>query len=608
MSGNAVRAELTENGKAIDVTFSYSPDDVTRIKGIIGRRFVAADRGGPAWRVPADMETGRTLRTVFGDRLLLGPRLLTWGRERRTAERNLGAIARADSWPLKDMLIGQKLPALAEWLRPYQLADIKFLSQGSMINGNEQGLGKTPETIGAIYEAGIEHGPHLVVAPRTSLEVVWEYEIRRWTTDQVYFLSGDVPAKQREGVLNWLDLYNPELGEGRFWVVCTAEMVRRNIDRLKKVDWASITVDEFHLHGLSNASGDPSKGTLFAQASRQLKAKRRYLLSGTPIGGKPIKLWGALHFLHPDKFTSKWQWAEQHLEIVVDEIYVRGGAKKTTRTIGGLKPGHEKRFYEHLAPYMVRRLKSEVLPQLPPKQYVDVWCNMVPKQKRQYKEFERSAYMAFDNDLEIFATIPLAEWARLKKMATAYCEAIERSDGHVMLKPTPEGGKINALLERLGEVGILKGSDASGDNVCVIASQHAKTVEMVYELLTGMGIPTAMITGDTSGKKRKEVIQNFQAGTGARVVVMTTTAGGVAITLDRADTVHILDETFNPDDQAQLEDRIHRASRIHQVTCYYYRTRGTIEEDIYELTREKEVTNQQILNELRLKYLGKKES
>jgi SWI/SNF-related matrix-associated actin-dependent regulator 1 of chromatin subfamily A len=154
----------------------------------------------------------------------------------------------------------------------------------------------------------------------------------------------------------------------------------------------------------------------------------------------------------------------------------------------------------------------------------------------------------------------------------------------------------------------LKGSDASGDNVCVIASQHAKTVEMVYELLTGMCIPTAMITGDTSGKKRKEVIQNFQAGTGARVVVMTTTAGGVAITLDRADTVHILDETFNPDDQAQLEDRIHRASRIHQVTCYYYRTRGTIEEDIYELTREKEVTNQQILNELRLKYLGKKES
>jgi hypothetical protein len=67
---------------------------------------------------------------------------------------------------------------------------------------------------------------------------------------------------------------------------------------------------------------------------------------------------------------------------------------------------------------------------------------------------------------------------------------------------------------------------------------------------------------------------------------MTTTAGGVAITLDRADTVHILDETWVPDDQEQFEDRAHRASRMHQVTVYYYRSKDTVEEDIYKLVQD----------------------
>ena len=119
---------------------------------------------------------------------------------------------------------------------------------------------------------------------------------------------------------------------------------------------------------------------------------------------------------------------------------------------------------------------------------------------------------------------------------------------------------------------------------------------MVANWLEKQGIPVAKITGDTKGKDRVRIQREFQSGTGPRVVCMTTTAGGVSITLDKADTCHILDETWNPDDQEQLEDRIHRISRIHQVTCYYYRSRNTVEQYIQDTTATKSKLNEIILD------------
>jgi SNF2 family DNA or RNA helicase len=134
------------------------------------------------------------------------------------------------------------------------------------------------------------------------------------------------------------------------------------------------------------------------------------------------------------------------------------------------------------------------------------------------------------------------------------------------------------------------------DNVAVVASQHEETVSMVHRYLNEHGIPAAKITGKVTRKgERTRLVRQFQKGE-LKVMCMTTTAGGVAITLDRADTVHILDETWNPDDQEQLEDRIHRLSRVHQVVCYYYRSLETIETYIQEVAGGKAITNREILD------------
>jgi SNF2 family DNA or RNA helicase len=243
---------------------------------------------------------------------------------------------------------------------------------------------------------------------------------------------------------------------------------------------------------------------------------------------------------------------------------------------------------------------------------------MTSKQKKQYDEFAARAEAVIE-DQKLNALGILAEYTRLKVFADAYCDniitkevtcdACGGSEGGcakclytgIVTKmhpvPSAESGKLEYLLERLAEAGI-DPDDPSGDACAIVASQFKDIADMVHSYLNRKGIHAEKITGDTPGTQRAEIQKKFQEGgkNSPRVVVMTTTAGGVSITLDRADTVHILDETWVPDDQEQLADRAHRASRMHQVTVYTYRSKGTVEEYIEKVNVEKAAINQQILD------------
>lgn len=604
--------ELNDKQDRIQLTFPYDAQTVSKVKSVPGARFVPKDKGGPHWLVPLDLVTARNLRALFPS-MTLGRGVQAWGKDQTRLERNLASLVTLDEIPVEDLAIASKLPELAAWLRPYQRADIKFLATVNTLNGNQPGLGKTAEMIGAIYEADLEQGHHLIVAPKTSLDNVWRMEFERWTDIPVVTYHGDLNKKEREIALDTLRTAQQDNSPIVF--ACTAETVRREIPQAIMPDWTTYIIDEFHLLGLTNISGDPNKGTQFGRASMKIVADRKWCMSGTPMGGKPIKMWGVFRFLHPESYTSKWRWAEQWLHVTHNGF---------GREIGGLRDDKKDEFYAAHARHMVRRLKSEVLPQLPAKQYVDVWCEMVPSQKKQYEEFAKNAEVRIEEE-RLNAQGILAEYARLKVFAFSYCN-VERQEAvkeckkcegtgaiaemtcpfcgglgrldHLKLKPTEKSGKLEALTERLQELGIPDDSDA----VAVVFSQHKEVVDFVTDYLNGKGFPAEKITGDTKQQERTRIQQAFQAGEGARVVVMTTKAGGVSITLDMADTVHLLDETWVPDDQEQAEDRIHRASRMHQVTCYYYRTRKTIEEEIADLVGQKEEVNNNILDVRRNGY------
>lgn len=596
--GKPVFAEIDQNSRWIEIYFRPDQKWIS-VMHHCRAVFMPKDRGGPFWRMPIDYEDAKLLADEIGeDNLELGDALVEWARRHKESERTIQKILKAKTARLEHL--PQKLPALHKTLKPFQKKGVKFAAfVDHPAIGDHPGLGKTLEAIGAIFEAGTEEGPNLVIAPLTALETVWEFELMRWQDFPVIVAAeaGAGRAKREERLHEAMTARDAGMP---FWLVVNPDMVRmrrkypavHDDDSLKapfefihETEWANIIIDECHKNAVRNPS------TLTAKGMFGLKLKeggKRIAMSGTLVGGKPVNLWGVLHYLHPERFTSKWRWANQWLEVIDNGF---------GKDIGDVKKDKREEFFKHLEPYVLRRTKSEVLPELPDKQHIDLWCDMTPKQAKQYKEFQKKAEIKIGKE-EISATNILAEYTRLKQFAGAVQKVQMLGEDKLKLKATPDSGKIPMLMDKFDELGIIEGE---GEEQAVVFTQFTEMAEMLFKHLKDQGIPCLLLTGKQNKKgERKKLQEDFQ-GSKARVMIMNTKTGGLSITLDRASHVFILDETWNPDDQEQAEDRCHRASRIHQVTCYYIRSKGTIEEYIKRTTDEKSEINWTILD---LKRLG----
>lgn len=598
-------AEISDRGNRCDVHFPYDEVTKNRVKAVTGARFIGPDKGGPLWRLPLDLNAMRALRRIFGDDLEIGNALKQWGRAAINQERRMRSLVARDDYPIEEMNLYRKLPKLAEWFRPYQRADVMILAATSAMNLLEPRLGKTTETIGATYEANLEKGFHLIVCPQKATDSIWRMEWERWTDMTVFTWTGDTKGRERTQTL--VDMWKLIDRDRPFVFATTADMIRRGLPEGLELalQWNTFTIDEFHKTGL------PKSDNVFPQKAAKIKAKRRYALSGTPMGGKPIKLWGALHFLYPERFTSKWNWADQWLDVDEEKVRVKGGGVRKVKKIGGIKPEKESEFYEALSPYAIRRLRTEVLPQLPPIQTIDVWCKMSATQRTQYDTFHADTEIRID-DYHLSATSVLAEYTRLKQFSNARCEVeilgIDEETGHIdmKVKPTIDSGKLPYLMERLAEAGI-DPEEPEGTEQAIVTSQFRETADMLYDYLTKQGIKCARLTGKSSKRESElaqRVFKSENDSDGYRVCVMVTTLG-VGITLDNVQTVHVFDETWVPDDQDQLIDRAVNTTKNHQVTAFYYRSQDSVEEYIGDITFEKDRINKKVLDEQRKKMKEK---
>jgi SNF2 family DNA or RNA helicase len=228
---------------------------------------------------------------------------------------------------------------------------------------------------------------------------------------------------------------------------------------------------------------------------------------------------------------------------------------------------------------------------------------MDDKQAKAYEEIQRKAQAELEGGI-LMTTGVLAELIRLKQFAGSHGKMV---GDH--FTPSLPSNKFEWLVEFLDERGIDKSihPEATGkvtDNALaelpkiVVASQFSQLIDCFAEGLAKEGILTHKFTGNTSDKDREYVKNDFQNDpkSPVRVLLLTTTAGGVALTLDAADDLVILDETWNTSDQEQLEDRLHRLSRIHQVTIWNVRSRGTIEEHIARANMEAEFSIKAIMD------------
>lgn len=604
----------------------WHAEAVDRLKtGVAGARWRKAER---VWSLPATIDTCHDLRTTFPKTLEVSNALADWYTAHKL-EADAQA-ARADLSDAELVLVPEAAPTLSDALRPDQRVAAAWWAQGYRGGGllaDEPGLGKTLEAIAGTIEADVQ-GPVLVVAPRLSVKRVWKNELTRWAPQEhVYICRGKRATRQRA-----IDAFLADT-KPRKWLVVVAQMLqvkrgaakegatkavrkkgRGRVEGFQYPDlfdaeklaggWASVICDESHrlLGSLTIA-----KANLMGEGLALLPLRRQRLLravTGTPFGkgGRVQGMFGTLHWMWPDEYTSFWRWAEHHFEVEIDEVYIKGGRGKTrtTRKVGKLRgdqSGDE--FLKALAPRILRRTKAEVIPYLPAKQYIDVECEMEGVQLAQYQQLSDEAEIVVPGGV-IMANGVLAERTRARQLANG--EVMVDETGRVRF--SPHSCKVDQLMEILEQHGVL---DGSSSKKVVIASQWNEFLYgAVVPALEAAGCDYYLMTGSTSDKQRDEMMDGFQATGGPQVFVMNAKAGGISVTLDAGDDMHQMDRLDNPEDEQQLYDRLHRASRVHQVTIYRYESVGTIDTNVAEAVGGKEEEQFAVLDGRRgLEFLRK---
>jgi SNF2 family DNA or RNA helicase len=601
------------------------------------------------WTLPLDLETCRRLRELAGpgDRLTIGPSLWEWAADERRKETNLTAltdISKIDVTAVIDLpTIRTKAPTMwaAMQNRPYQPVASQYMALATRcLNADQPGIGKTIETLGALIERGVT-GPILILAPKTSCLTVWPVEIERWLGSDVPHTvtqtAGLTPAKRQEAydaynlmirgkqpaAMHFLISNAEQAGIKKFtecpagicdgdedWCPGMDQHVNKSEKRrpfLHGITWNAIVADETH-KWLINTRG--KQASQVGYGFTRLKVADNapmYALSGTPLKGKKWNLFGTLNWLWPKTYSSKWRWIGSYFEVLDEtkNIGRRGDIQVKTITGKWKSRRDEQAFYRALGMVMIRRTKDELrainpawMP--PEKRYHDVWVTMEPSQRTHYNQMFKAAAATLEGG-RLTATGVLAELTRLKQFAN--------SDGAYVagtFKPVLPSAKFTWLLDFLEERGIESKAPNSNepygdlsDDVrkVVVASQFTSLIDMWADALEAKGIRCVSITGATKDRDRALNMERFQMSTDIRVMLINTNAGGVSITLDAADDMVIMDETWVPDDQEQVEDRVHRASNVeHQVDVWYVRTKGTVEEDIAKTNETKAFSNHTVLD------------
>ena len=447
------RIGLHSQRQRIWLTFPYDTRIIKQLKDHVpGGRWDADEK---LWHYPLDMEVARDIRIVarrFGTSLAVEPELVKWVKKEKA---RIASIIKPDDiksdashlLPYCRQNYPNLIKAMTE--KPWQIPGAAFITeQKNVLIADQPGLGKTLQTLAAVVELDIQ-GPILVIAPRSAVGITWPEEIAQWLgpKERVVKINTELKPTERCAAIGSINPFT------RTWVLCGPNYIRIRADvdqygnyerdakgkkiirvvneaipELFNITWSAIIVDESH-QTLACSRGDKKKWSaqrLGLSALSTVKAGGlRIAISGTPMRGKTENMWGTLNWLQPTKYTSYWNWVRRHYGIIDSYSAFGSGVVKGDSLID------EKRFYHELKPLMIRRTKSEVAKDLPPKTYggvrldsddetspVAVWLPMTKKQQKQYDQIVKEAVLSFDND-EISVDGILAEMVRFKQIANA---------------------------------------------------------------------------------------------------------------------------------------------------------------------------------------------
>ena len=442
-------------------------------------------------------------------------------------------------------------------LRPYQKAGYNWLLflEKYRFGGclaDDMGLGKTVQTLAMLQnqkESG-QVGTSLLVMP-TSLIYNWEMEARKFTPQlKVFNYTGTTRIKDTK-MFSRFDL-----------VLTSYGIVRLDIDILKDFYFNYVILDE------SQVIKNPDSN--IAKAVRTLHARQRLILTGTPLENSTMDIWSQMSFINPGLLGNKTFFKNQFLNPI---------EKKQDE-------GKTKKLNSIIKPFILRRHKSQVAKDLPPKVENVQYCSMTSLQEEKYEEaksfFRNKILDEIDkNGLGGSQFLLLQGLTKLRQIA----------NHPKMVDPSYSGdsGKMEDVVHNLHN------AIQEGHKVLVF-SQFVKHLSLFREHLKEQNIDFAYLDG--SSKDRKCQVERFQNEEKLKVFLISLKAGGLGLNLTKADYVFILDPWWNPAVEAQAVDRAHRIGQENQVFTYKFITKDTLEEKILALQQKKlELANNLITTE-----------
>ena len=535
-------------------------------------------------------------------------------------------------------------------LRDYQVEGISWIQflRSVRLNGalcDDMGLGKTLQALVGIAithhelaEMDEKTKPKSLIVCPSSVTGQWTNEIKK-----IGFGNAILNVMQYTGATRKKDWDN--MLEGCDLVITSYPVLRSDITILGSVSWTYCVLDEGHL--LKNPK------TLTAKSARKLKSQHKLILSGTPVQNKVHELWSAFDWLMPNYLGSDKEFSATYARLI-SKGNLPGASSREIRD------GMEKlkQLHQQVLPFILRRQKSDVLKELPPKTIIDIPCAMTETQKCAYSNYSGQKYVQdamavlnrfIQEDSERFESADASHRQPLDRNVFKSLLSLRLVCTHPILVSKYSNnsesrfdisGKLLALNDLLRRAQIVKDEITAADNdesllyldgqdtgvpqvdilaedngdifeegdvnddttnhsKCLIFAQFTKSLDVVENLVLKPLMPSlryVRIDGRTDAKHRAKIVDAFQSDDSIRCMLLTSKIGSLGLNLQAADTVIFLENDWNPFVDLQAMDRSHRIGQQHHVKVYRLITEGSIEEDIMAMQKVKIAMSNAIVN------------
>lgn len=457
-----------------------------------------------------------------------------------------------------ESFIPKEIPKIIKaTLRCYQAEGVSWLERLRCMHLNgiladDMGLGKTLQAIIALSQHKLDHpdSRSIVVCP-TSLVYNWKEEFAKFNPTLKVLPVDGTPA-QRKKLHEEASAYDV--------VITSYTLLQKDIEFYKKVPFSYCILDE--------AQHIKNRGTRNAKSVKMIQASHRLILTGTPIENSLDELWSLFDFLMPGLLSSYDRFVEK---------YIRNPQQKRN----SLEVLRRK-----VSPFILRRMKRDVLSELPAISEIVYHCHMSDTQRELYQSYAQSAQQELSQlvEKEGFDRVQIHVLATLTRLKQICCHPA------IFAKENPEPGdssKYDMLMELLQTL-------IEGKHKTVIFSQYTRMLNIMRQDLQKQGIPFEYLDGST--KNRLGIVKKFNEEHNIPIFLVSLKAGGTGLNLVGADTVIHYDMWWNPAVENQATDRVHRIGQKCSVSSYKLITLGTIEEKILDLQNHKRGLDKEVVS------------